>query len=224
VAIEVTLFAAFAEYLGSRRLTLPFREGITCTEAWNQIRGDNPKIGSIPVLFAVADEYVPPETPLKDGDHLLVFPPLSGGSSRSIYDSPLSIAEVLELIRDDSGGGEALFIGRVRGISNGKRIRHLMYDCHVPMAEKEIEKITAEMFGRWPLRKISIQHRIGKLDVGEIAVIIAVSAEHRKEALEACRFGIDEVKRRVPIWKKEVSIDGEEWVGTERHEEEFEDQ
>ena len=80
------------------------------------------------------------------------------------------------------------------------------------MAEKEIARIGEEMRGKWPLRKVHMEHRIGKLEIGDIAVIVAVSAEHRKEAIDACRYGIDELKRRVPIWKKEISEDGEEWI------------
>ena len=129
-----------------------------------------------------------------------------------IFEETLSIQRALESIRDENAGGEALFIGRVRRISGGKIIRHLFYDCQKSMAEKEAEKVIEEMKSKWPLKKVDVQHRIGKLEVGDIAVIVAVSAEHRKEALEACRFGIDEIKRRVPIWKKEISESGEEWI------------
>ncbi len=134
-----------------------------------------------------------------------------------IYNDSLSVDRALEAIRDENGGGEAIFIGRVRRNNGGHVIRHLFYDCHVPMAENEIEKIVEEAKAKWPLRKVHVEHRVGKLEVGEIAVIVAVSAEHRKEAIEACRFGIDEVKHRVPIWKKEVSENGEEWVGACDH-------
>jgi molybdopterin synthase catalytic subunit len=135
-----------------------------------------------------------------------------------IFDEPLSVNRALESIRDENGGGEALFIGRVRRNNQGKVIRRLCYECHIPMAESEIQKIVNEMNAKWPLRKIHIEHRTGNLDVGEIAVIVAVSAEHRREAIEACRFGIDELKHRVPIWKKEISEDGEEWIGACDHE------
>lgn len=135
-----------------------------------------------------------------------------------IYDAPLSVERALESIRDDNGGGEAIFIGRVRRHNQGKVIRRLIYECHISMAESEIEKIIREMQSKWPLRKIHVEHRTGTLEVGEIAVIVAVSAEHRSEAIEACRYGIDEVKHRVPIWKKEISEDGEEWIGTCDHE------
>src|SRR5690349_2892126 len=129
-----------------------------------------------------------------------------------ILEEPLSVQRALESIRDEDAGGEALFIGRVRRISEGKIIRYLIYECQKSMAEKEAEKVVAEMKNKWPLKKVDMQHRIGKLEVGDIAVIVAVSAAHRKEALEACRFGIDEIKRCVPIWKKEISESGEEWI------------
>ena len=135
-----------------------------------------------------------------------------------IFNEPLSVDRALDAIRHEDGGGETIFVGRVRRHNAGKVIRHLYYECHIPMAESEIEKIIQEMLDKWPLRKIHVEHRIGKLDVGEIAVIVAVSSEHRKEAMEACRYGIDEVKHRVPIWKKEVSEAGEEWIGACDHE------
>jgi molybdopterin synthase catalytic subunit len=135
-----------------------------------------------------------------------------------IYQEPLSVDRALQSIQDENGGGEAIFIGRIRRLNQGKMIRSLHYECHVSMAESEMEKIVGEMRGKWPLKKIHIEHRIGKLEVGEIAVIVAVSSEHRKEAIEACRYGIDELKHRVPIWKKEISESGEEWIGLCDHE------
>lgn len=119
----------------------------------------------------------------------------------------------MQEIEHENGGGEAFFVGRVRRISEGREILHLFYECEVGMAEKMIDRISHEMQAKWPLKKVHFQHRIGKLEVGEIAVIVAVSAEHRGEAIDACRYGIDELKHRVPIWKKEVSTTGEEWVG-----------
>jgi molybdopterin synthase catalytic subunit len=135
-----------------------------------------------------------------------------------IFDSPLSVQNATDEIRDEYAGGEAIFVGRVRRISEGRRIKHLFYECQIPMAERQIQKIIDAMRERWPLKKINVQHRIGRLEVGDIAVIVAVSSEHRKEALEACRFGIDEIKHRVPIWKKEISEQGEEWIGVCDHE------
>ena len=211
--IRVQLFAAFADFTGARELEWKYTPGLTCAELWKQLQEKYPRTVGIPALFAVQDQYVPPESELKDGDSLLIFPPVSGGSPSFIYETSLSLDRAVNAIQDENGGGEAIFIGRVRRWNEGKRIRHLFYECHVPMADAEIGKLIGEMFERWPLLKVHIEHRIGKLEIGEIAVIVAVSSEHRKEAMEACRYGIDELKHRVPIWKKEVSEDGEEWIG-----------
>jgi molybdopterin synthase catalytic subunit/molybdopterin converting factor small subunit len=211
--IKIHLFAAFADFAGRRELEWDFRTGQTCAGIWKQVQEKYPRLQKIPALFAIQDEYVPGGTELKDGDVLLVFPPVAGGSASYIYSEPLSVERALDSIRDENGGGEAVFIGRVRRWNEGKKIRHLFYECHTSMADHEIAKIEKEMQVRWPLRKIHFEHRIGKLEIGDIAVIVAVSAEHRAEAMEACRYGIDQLKHRVPIWKKEVSEDGEEWVG-----------
>ena len=215
--IQVQLFAAFADFTGARKMEWEYTPGLTCAELWKQFQIKFPRVERIPALFAIQDQYVPPETELKDGDALLIFPPVSGGNTSFIYDTPLSVDRAVKAIQHENGGGEAVFIGRVRRWSEGKRIRHLFYECHVSMADQEINRIIGEMCERWPVLQVHIEHRIGKLEIGEIAVIVAVSSEHRKEAMEACRYGIDELKHRVPIWKKEVSEDGEEWVGACDH-------
>jgi MoaE-MoaD fusion protein len=218
--ITIKFFAAFAEYAGMREISLPFNGPMTCKDVWKIVTEKFPKISAIPPLFAIGDEYVSAETPLKDGDSLLLFPPVSGGATKYIYDTPLSVDRAIESVLHDEAGGIATFIGRVRRHNEGKLIRHLHYECHIPMAEKKFHEIVNEMFSRWPLKKVSIEHRIGKLEVGDLAVIVAVSAEHRSEALEACRYCIDELKRRVPIWKKEISESGEEWIGACAHDQE----
>jgi molybdopterin synthase catalytic subunit/molybdopterin converting factor small subunit len=210
--IKIKLFAAFADFAGTRELQWEYEPGMTCGKLWKELQTTFPRMNQIPALFAIQDEYVSADTELKDQDSLMIFPPVSGGSPAFIYATALSVERALDAIRDENGGGEAIFIGRVRRWNEGKKIRHLYYECHVPMAEKEIARIGEEMQERWPLRKVHMEHRIGKLEIGDIAVIVAVSAEHRKEAIDACRYGIDELKRRVPIWKKEISEDGEEWI------------
>jgi molybdopterin synthase catalytic subunit/molybdopterin converting factor small subunit len=211
--IRIQLFAAFADFIGTRELSWEYHAGLTCKSLWQEVEEKFPRVRRIPAHFAIGDEYVQPETALQDGDSILVFPPVSGGSSSFIYETPLSVERALKEIQQENAGGEAIFIGRVRRWSEGKKIQHLFYECHPTMAESEIAKIMNEMHSRWPIRVAHFQHRIGKLEVGDIAVIVAVSSEHRKEALEACRYGIDELKHRVPIWKKEISEEGEEWVG-----------
>jgi molybdopterin synthase catalytic subunit/molybdopterin converting factor small subunit len=212
MAIKIELFAAFADFAGGRDLTVNYRTGMTCLDVWAEVCRLHPKMASLPPLFAIEEEYVPADTKIDDATTLLLFPPLSGGRSSFIFETPLSVERAVQAVADPEAGGEAFFIGRVRRHSGGKTIRRLFYECRVPMAERQIERLTRQMFERWPLAKVHIEHRIGWLDVGEIAVIIAVSAAHRKEALEACSHAIDELKRTVPIWKKEVSVNGEEWA------------
>jgi molybdopterin synthase catalytic subunit len=103
-------------------------------------------------------------------------------------------------------------VGAVRDHARGRPIRHLEYEAYPEMAVREMDKISAEAARRWPGTRVAIGHRSGHLEVGELAVVIAAAAPHRAEAFDACRFAIDTLKQSVPIWKKEVSTDGEYWV------------
>lgn len=109
-------------------------------------------------------------------------------------------------------GGVDIFLGTTRNHSKGKRVVRLEYEAYVPMALKLMSEIETEIRERWSIHKLSMIHRTGVVPVMEPSVAIAVSASHRKEAFEACRYAIDELKKRVPIWKKEIFDDGETWV------------
>ena len=111
-----------------------------------------------------------------------------------------------------SAGGIVIFEGTVRDHARGKRIRYLEYDVYPEMAEQEFAKIAAEIERRWQTDLIAMVHRIGRLEIGEVSVVVAVACPHRAEAFDACRYAIDTLKKTVPIWKKEVAEDGEEWV------------
>lgn len=110
-------------------------------------------------------------------------------------------------------GGIDIFIGTVRNATKGKTVLKLEFEAYGPMALKEMEKIANQVFEKWPVQKVLLHHRTGVLSVGEVPVVIAVSAAHRAAAFEACRFIIDTLKQTVPIWKKEFFEDGEVWVG-----------
>ena len=109
-------------------------------------------------------------------------------------------------------GGIAVFLGVVRNNNLGREVDHLEYDAYPEMAERQMRVIAEEVQGRWPIAAIAMRHRIGRLEIGEASVGIAVSSAHRKEAIEACHYAIDRRKQIVPIWKKEVWADGEEWI------------
>ena len=125
----------------------------------------------------------------------------------------LSVDACLRAVRSAGCGGIVTFIGCVRGTSDGKRVTFLEYEAYEPMAVEKLQQVVDEAKARWPVRAISIQHRLGRLDVGDDAVIIAVACPHRAEAFAACRYVIDRIKEIVPIWKKEHGTDGAVWVG-----------
>ena len=130
--------------------------------------------------------------------------------------TPIDTAALLARVESPTHGGVATFIGQVRDHHGGRAVRRLEYSAYGPMAEAECARIVAEAEARWPVRA-SLAHRVGALEIGDIAVAIVAAGAHRDEAFAACRFMIEEVKRRVPIWKKEFYRDGAvEWVDPTR--------
>jgi molybdopterin synthase catalytic subunit len=124
----------------------------------------------------------------------------------------LNLSECVEKVMSPQAGGIDVFIGTVRDHTKRKKVIRLEFEAYEKMALNEMQKIADEMMKRWPLHKILIHHRTGILQIGEVPVVIAVSASHRNAAFEACRYAIDTLKQTVPIWKKEIFEDGEEWV------------
>ena len=131
-----------------------------------------------------------------------------------IVETDLPIEAVTQSVAQELGGGMgalATFVGTVRNNAQGHQIQHLEYSAYKPMAEAEMQRIAHEVRERWGV-PCAIAHRLGLLEVGQASIVVAVAAPHRKEAFEACWWAVDEVKSRVPIWKKEVAIDGSWWV------------
>lgn len=129
-----------------------------------------------------------------------------------ISSEPLDILSCVEKIKDSQCGGMDIFIGTIRNKTKEKKVVRLEYEAYEPMAIKEMQKIAEYALQNWHAENILIHHRVGVLKTGDVAVIIAVSAPHREAAFDACRYAIDTLKKTVPIWKKEVFEDGEEWV------------
>jgi molybdopterin synthase catalytic subunit len=129
-----------------------------------------------------------------------------------LKDTPLSPQECIDLAAHPGSGGSTVFIGTVRDQTQGRKVLRLEFEAYGPMAVSEMRKIAAVVEARWQAHHVVIHHRVGSLEVGEIAVIIAVATPHRKAAFEACQFAVDTLKESVPIWKKEIFEDGEVWV------------
>ncbi len=131
--------------------------------------------------------------------------------TREPLDRP-AIDSIAQSVWHAGAGGIVTFEGTVRNHARGKLVRYLEYDAYPEMAEQEMATIAAEVQRRWQTDHIALVHRIGRLEIGEVSVVVAVACPHRAEAFEACRYAIDTLKSTVPIWKKEVAEDGEEWV------------
>lgn len=129
-----------------------------------------------------------------------------------ITSEEISPAQVMERVRTPDRGGILCFVGTVRDHSHGRRVLYLEYEAYPEMARAKLEEIAQEAVSRWHVEDVAIVHRVGHLEVGDIAVVIALAAAHREDLFDACRYAIDRLKEIVPIWKKEVFEDGEEWV------------
>ncbi|MBE2250375.1 MAG: molybdopterin converting factor subunit 1 [Myxococcus sp.] len=217
LTVTVRYFAAAREKAQKtqERVTLP--EGATVATLLAQLFASSPALKGLEkhLRVAVDQEFAPPETPLTDGVEVALIPPVAGGAPGcfQVVDRPLSVNEVIEAVSGPTQGGLVSFSGAVRRVSKGKEVAHLEYEAFPPMAEKQMAVIAAEAQARWPGVQLAIVHRVGLLQPGELAVVIAASAPHRKEAFLACEHAIDRLKQDVPIWKKETTTDGAVWVG-----------
>jgi len=129
-----------------------------------------------------------------------------------ITTEPIDAQELIGAVQTAADGAVCVFYGVVREDSRNKKVRFLEYDAYPEMAEKKMREILDEVRQRWPEQRAAIVHRTGTLGIGEASVVIAVGSPHRGESFDACRYVIDRVKQEVPVWKKEVFTDGEEWV------------
>ena len=202
-------------------MDLELPEGGTVETAWSAVVGRHPQLAQYRpfTLFAVGHDYVEPDHPLKADDELSLFPPVSGGAldAADVYavvERPLSPDDIATRVDDPAAGGIVIFSGVVRNETGGRPVKFLEYEAHAGMAEAKLREIGAAIRRRWPgVKRVAMLHRIGRLEIGESSVLIAVSAAHRGDAFEACRYAIDTLKRTVPVWKKEYFEDGEVWVG-----------
>jgi MoaE-MoaD fusion protein len=222
VRVRVHLFARYREATGQQQVDLDIPEGGTVDAAWSAVVARHPQLAEYRpfTLFAVGHDYVEHDHRLKAGDELCLFPPVSGGSdaaSADVYavvDRPLSPDAIAAQVDDPGAGGIVIFSGVVRNQTDGRPVKFLEYEAHAAMAEVKLREIGAAIRGRWPgVKRVAMLHRVGRLEIGESSVLIAVSAAHRVDAFEACRYAIDTLKRTVPVWKKEHFEDGEVWVG-----------
>ncbi len=206
MTVTVRLFAGLRERAGWSEREL---EAKRVADIWPALGlGEEPD----GLLYAVNRAYAERERELADGDEVALIPPVSGGSLR-VTQEPLSLEGVVAEIADERAGAVATFTGTVRRESRDRTVNYLEYEAYAEMAEDVIAQLAAELGERYDLCAVAIHHRIGRVEIGEASVMIAVSAPHRRDALAACKDAIDTLKQTVPLWKKEVYEGGEEWIG-----------
>ncbi|MSP59023.1 MAG: molybdopterin converting factor subunit 1 [Myxococcales bacterium] len=213
--IRVLYFAVVRERLKKDEELCELPAGATVADLLDQLSRCYPVVAGLRRHLQVARnrETARPDSPLCDGDEVALIPPVAGGADAAVRDAPLDLNEVVRQVAHEGAGGIVTFTGIVRRESQGKRVVRLEYEAYQAMAEERLRAITASLEQAHPGTRVAIVHRVGKLVVGDLAVVIAASAPHRAEAFAACRDAIERLKVEVPIWKKEIGEQGEEWVG-----------
>ena len=215
--ISVLYFAVFRERIGRDEDTLELPDGARVRDAVDALAAKYPAIAALRGKFrcAVNQDFIDEDHVLADRDELALIPPVAGGSGRHVQllPTPLSLDRCLAAVSGPGMGGIVTFTGMVRRHSRGVVVDHLEYEAYAPMAVREMTRLCDEIEAEIAGTKLAVEHRVGRLEIGDIAVVIAAAAPHRAEAFTACRAMIDRLKDRVPIWKKEIGEDGAEWVG-----------
>ena len=218
IKITLKLFGSLRDAIGesSREVELESGSRVRDLRTWLAARSKLVDQLGGRLAASVNLEIAEPERVLRDGDEVAFLPPVGGGDGTvkrcTISERALDEAEVARRVEGPDAGGVVTFVGRVRDQARGHVIEHLVYEAYPAMAEREMEKIADEAAERWPGTRVAIAHRVGRLEIGDAAVVVVAASAHRDEAFLACRFAIDTLKVRVPIWKREVATDGAYWV------------
>ncbi len=224
--VNVLLFATLKDIVGRQRLTLALSEPqATVADVRTALLALHPQIEANlnAAIAAVNQEYAFAEDPVRDGDEVAFFPPVSGGSAQypeifRLAGEPLDVNELVASITVPATGAVCVFSGMVRGETNVEghvaATQSLEYEAYEPMALAKMRQVAEEIRQQWPLvQGIAIVQRVGKLEVGQNTILIACSSGHRDQGcFEAARYGIDRLKEIVPVWKKEFRPDGSSWV------------
>lgn len=238
IVVRVLFFGAARDPVGQGEVDFVLKRDSTAASALEEILARYPDLRRFgrSLLFAVNQEYVHEnlgDLAMRNGDELAVFPPVSGGSADAgsagilpastlpndffeLTTDPIDVGAVARRVILAECGATVTLDGYAREWTRGRRTLYLVYEAYAPMAQRELERLGREAHQRFEIAHVGIVHRTGRLEIGETSVVIAVSAPHRRAAFEACEWAIRELKRTVPIWKKEIFEDGEVWVEGEQ--------
>ena len=207
--MTVRFFAGLGEQAGTSRREVELPDGAVVRDLWPALDLGQEPAG---LLYAVNRAYAERADRLAEGDEVALIPPVSGGAFRLTH-GPVNLTSVVVEVVDERAGAIATFLGTVRAHSRGRDVVALEYEAYEEMAEEVMAEIAEELRSRYDLCKVAMAHRLGRVEVGETSVAIGVSAPHRQDALAACADAIEALKARVPLWKKELYADGEQWIG-----------
>ena len=218
VQVKVVYFGILRDFSGAQQEMLEVAEGASTGDALVQLKSRHPQIErfSQSIAIAVNLEYSNLKQVLHEGDELALIPPVSGGLARcAIVREPIRSDEISNHLRAGEDGAVIVFDGIVRNNTRGRKTLYLDYEAYEPMALKEMESLCDQALRDYKIRDVRIVHRVGHLEIGETSVVIVVASAHRGAAFDACRFLIDTLKKKVPVWKKEYFEDGAVWADGE---------
>ncbi len=220
--VTVRCFASVRELLGADTLEVEVPDGTTLAALKNLLADRAPDLRRLTVSCAVNRDYADADRTLSDGDEVAFIPPISGGSGRDdifrfdLVDGPLDPRPLEAEVRTDEDGAVITFSGVTRNHNDGQSVEALSYEAYGEMASKLMVDLFQEAMQRFPITRARVAHRLGEVPIGEASILVVVSAQHRAEAFDACRYLMDRVKAEVPIFKKErlAGPRGESrWVG-----------
>jgi len=216
--IKVKFFAAIKEQTGLDSWEHDFLSDVTVDDIREELIKSFPTITQLlkQSVIAINMEYALPKQKINENDEVAIIPPVSGGENSELLEityEPLNVEKIIKKVSNPYAGAIVTFLGTVREFTGEKRTTYLEYEAYQEMALKKLEQIAEEVKERWPETVIAISHRLGKMEIEDLSVVIAVATPHRTDGFLAAKYAIDRLKQIVPIWKKENWEDGSEWVG-----------
>jgi MoaE-MoaD fusion protein len=220
VRVKVLFFGQLKDIAGRSEDAAEIQAGATLETLFDHYAAQFPRMRDLrpSIVIARNQQFAHSATAVTDGDEIAFLPPVSGGSDREVFEltrEPIDTASVRDRVLTPEDGAVVVFEGVVRNNTKARATKFLDYECYEPMALKTMEQIGREIAGSHAIASIAMVHRLGRMDISEISVLIVVTAPHRKPAFEAAFEGINRLKKLVPIWKKEHFADGEVWVDGE---------
>ena len=228
--VQILFFGMLKDLTGLDRDLLTLPEHATLGDVVIHYEEITPRLGDLAASIAISvnQEFAGPDSQLKDGDEIAFLPPVSGGSTdsesdiltqsrhySSIVRAKIDTQAVLAKLKQPADGAAVVFEGVVRDNTRGRRTVYLNYEAYEEMALKQMDALAGQALQQFPIRDVAMVHRLGRLEIGETSILIAVASGHRAAAFDACRWLIDTLKRTVPIWKKEYFEDGAVWADGE---------